>query len=109
MKPETVNWYMEEAAKYLKENGFRDVIIVSTFDGKGDDASFITKCESGGQGLKLAAWLIDNCMDQVVNKKCDVYSIWKWFLGLLLDGIKKMEKETGVSGPNPFASPFPKD
>lgn len=109
MKPETVNWYMEEAAKYLKENGFRDVIIVSTFDGKGDDASFITKCESGGQGLKLAAWLMDNCMDQVVNKKHEYYDMWKWFLGRILAAIKETEKKTGVSGPNPFSSPFPKD
>lgn len=109
MKPETVNWYMEEAAKYLKENGFRDVIIVSTFGGKGDDASFIAKCESGCHGMKLAAWLMDKCMDRFVNKGCDVYSIWKLLLGLLLDEIKKMEKKTGVSGPNPFASPFPKD
>lgn len=109
MKPETVNWYMEEAAKYLKENGFRDVIIVSTFDGKGEDASFITKCESGGQGLKLSAWLMDNCMDQVVNKKHEYYDMWKWFLGRILDAIKETEKKTGVSEPNPFSSPFPKD
>lgn len=109
MKPETVNWYMNEASKYLKENGCRDVIIVCTIDGKGDDASFITNCSSGEQGLKLAAWLMNNCMDYVVNKDCEVYDIWKWFLGLLLMGIKKMEKETGVSGPNPFTSIFPKD
>lgn len=107
MKPETLNSCLKQAAKYLEENGCRDVVIAA--DEGGGHTACISKCESGGQGLKLAAWLMDNCMDQVVNKGCDVYSIWKWFLGLLLDGIKKMEKETGVSGPDPFSSPFPKD
>lgn len=107
MKPETLESCIKHAVKYLEENGCRDVIIVA--DESGGRTASSVRCKTVAQGIKLAAWLMDNIMDDVANKKCEYYDMWKWFLGRTLDALKKVEKKIGVSGPDPFSSPFHKD
>ncbi|WP_443789631.1 hypothetical protein [Dialister succinatiphilus] len=107
MKPEALESCLKQAVKYLEENGCRDVIIAA--DESDGHTACISKCKAGGHGLKLAAWLMDEFVDDIFRKESNLYSIWKWFLGHLIDEIKKTEKKLGVSGPDPFSSPFPKD
>lgn len=94
MKPDTMHSHLNQACDYLKENGCGDVIILCTMHGRSDEGSFKVSCESGAQALKLAALLMNECMDYAVEN-CDVYGMWKRFFHLLLKGIKRMEKETG--------------
>lgn len=100
MKPETLESCLKQAAKYLEENGCRDVIIAA--DESNGHTACISKCKAGGQGLKLAAWLMDEFMDDIVDKRSDLYNMWIWVKFHLLNEIKKMEKKYGVSGPDPF-------
>lgn len=93
MNSETVRYHEKEACKYLKENGFRDVIIIGTIDKEGKDAACMAKCEPGGQGLKLAAWFMNQCMINMVEENCGTYKLWRSFLRALVQGIREEEKK----------------
>lgn len=123
---------LRKANDNLRAAGFDNVVILANEGGTHGIMTISSHVRPALMRFLMAAYFMDETMENMVEEHSSVMIIWKPILRSILETIvpeiRKMEeehrnepkpateeapqsdqKETGVSGPDPFFSPFPKD
>lgn len=123
---------LDRTKKDLMAAGFDNVVILANEGGTHGIMTISSHVRPRLMRFLMASYFMDETMENMVEEHSSAMIIWKPLLRGILEAIvpeiRKMEeehrnelnpateeapqseqKETGVSGPNPFSSPFPKD
>lgn len=123
---------LRKANDNLRAAGFDNVVILADEGGSNGTIGVSCAAKPALMRLLMASYFMDETMDNMVEENSPSMTIWKALFHSILETIvpeiRKQEeelrnepepateeapqsekKETDVSGPNPFASPFPKD
>lgn len=123
---------LRKANDNLRVAGFDNVVILANEGGTHGIMTISSHVRPALMRFLMASYFMDETMDNMVEEHSSVMIIWKPILRSILETIvpeiRKMEeehqnepkpateeapqseqKETGVSGPNSFSSPLPKD
>lgn len=123
---------LRKANDNLRAAGFDNVVILANEGGTHGIMTISSHVRPALMRFLMASYFMDETMDNMVEEHSSVMIIWKPILRSILETIvpeiRKLEeerrnelepateeapqseqKETDVSGPNPFSSPLPKD
>ena len=104
---------VENCKNMLFEAGFDNVAILANEGGTNGTIRTSSRTRPALFRLLLATFFMDKCVSKMLEEDSEERKVWEILCSSILKTIspqiREMEKETGVSGPNPFTSIFPKD
>lgn len=108
---------VEKCKNILFKAGFDNVVILANEGGSNGTIRISSRTRPRLFRLLLATVFMDECVSKMLEEDSEGRKVWEIRCSSILEAItphirrmeNEMKKETGVSGPNPFSSPFPKD